>query len=63
MPANVFDRPTSDVFGHEQVAFCHDAASGLRAIVAIHNTALGPALGGTRFARTVASSSRSAGGM
>jgi valine dehydrogenase (NAD+) len=49
LPANVFDRPTSDVFGHEQVAFCHDEASGLRAIVAIHNTALGPALGGTRF--------------
>src|SRR4029453_17668197 len=35
--------------GMEQVAFCHDAASGLRAIVAIHSTALGPGLGGTRF--------------
>src|SRR5215475_8966075 len=35
--------------GLEQVVFCHDAASGLRAIVAIHSTALGPALGGTRF--------------
>jgi glutamate dehydrogenase/leucine dehydrogenase len=35
--------------GHEQVVFCHDAASGLRAIIAIHSTALGPALGGTRF--------------
>jgi valine dehydrogenase (NAD+) len=35
--------------GHEQVAFCHDQASGLRAIVAIYSTALGPALGGTRF--------------
>jgi leucine dehydrogenase len=35
--------------GLEQVAFCHDAATGLRAIVAIHSTALGPALGGTRF--------------
>ena len=34
---------------HEQVVFCHDAATGLRAIVAIHSTALGPALGGTRF--------------
>jgi len=34
---------------HEQVVFCHDRASGLRAIVAIHSTALGPALGGTRF--------------
>ena len=35
--------------GHEQVAFCHDAGSGLRAIIAIHSTALGPSLGGTRF--------------
>ncbi len=35
--------------GHEQVVFCRDAASGLRAIVAIYSTALGPALGGTRF--------------
>src|SRR5688500_5520376 len=35
--------------GCEQVAFCHHAPSGLRAIVAIHSTALGPALGGTRF--------------
>jgi len=35
--------------GHEEVVFCHDRVSGLRAIVAIHNTALGPALGGTRF--------------
>ncbi|WP_235736531.1 Glu/Leu/Phe/Val dehydrogenase dimerization domain-containing protein [Nocardioides alcanivorans] len=34
---------------HEQVLFCHDEASGLRAIIAIHSTALGPALGGTRF--------------
>jgi valine dehydrogenase (NAD+) len=35
--------------GHEQVAFCQDQVSGLRAIIAIYNTALGPALGGTRF--------------
>ncbi|HET6917637.1 MAG TPA: Glu/Leu/Phe/Val dehydrogenase dimerization domain-containing protein [Acidimicrobiales bacterium] len=34
---------------YEEVVFCHDAPSGLRAIVAIHSTALGPALGGTRF--------------
>lgn len=33
----------------EQVAFCHHGPSGLRAIIAIHSTALGPALGGTRF--------------
>jgi len=42
-----------DVFelgsGHEQVVFCNDEATGLRAIIAIHSTALGPALGGTRF--------------
>ncbi len=35
--------------GHEQVVFCHDAPTGLRAIVAIYSTALGPAIGGTRF--------------
>ncbi len=35
--------------GHEQVVFCHHAATGLRAIIAIYSTALGPALGGTRF--------------
>jgi len=35
--------------GYEQVVHCADAASGLRAIIAIHSTRLGPALGGTRF--------------
>jgi len=35
--------------GHEQVVFCSDEASGLRAVIAIHSTALGPSLGGTRF--------------
>lgn len=35
--------------GHEQVVFCHDPASGLKAIIAIHDTTLGPALGGTRL--------------
>ncbi len=35
--------------GHEQVVFCQDTASDLRAIIAIYSTALGPALGGTRF--------------
>lgn len=47
--------PTSDLFNqishydHEQVAFCNDNATGLKAIIAIHDTTLGPALGGTRF--------------
>ena len=35
--------------GFEQVAFGHDQATGLRAIVALHSTVLGPGLGGTRF--------------
>jgi valine dehydrogenase (NAD+) len=35
--------------GHEQVVFCQDKQSGLRAIIAIYSTGLGPALGGTRF--------------
>lgn len=34
---------------HEEVVFCHDKSVGLKAIIAIHNTALGPALGGTRM--------------
>ncbi|MBW2256221.1 MAG: Glu/Leu/Phe/Val dehydrogenase, partial [Deltaproteobacteria bacterium] len=35
--------------GHEQVALCSDRASGLRAIIAIHDTTLGPSLGGCRL--------------
>ena len=35
--------------GHEQVVFCADPESGLRAVIAIYSTALGPALGGTRL--------------
>jgi leucine dehydrogenase len=36
-------------FEHEQVMLCHDKSTGLKAIIAIHNTILGPGLGGTRF--------------
>jgi leucine dehydrogenase len=36
-------------YDHEQVVFCNDNATGLKAIIAIHNTTLGPALGGTRM--------------
>ena len=39
----------SEQGGHEQVLLCQDRASGLKAVIAIHSTALGPALGGTRF--------------
>lgn len=35
--------------GHERVLYGHDRVTGLRAIIAIHDTTLGPALGGTRF--------------
>ncbi|MGP3971987.1 Leu/Phe/Val dehydrogenase [Streptomyces sp. 6N223] len=35
--------------GHEQVVLCQDRPTGLKAVIAIHSTALGPALGGTRF--------------
>ncbi len=61
-PTNAASTPTEEsttvttpsipsAFGthHEQVVFCHDEASGLKAIIAIYSTALGPALGGTRF--------------
>ncbi len=37
------------LFDHEQVLFCQDEATGLKAIIAIHNTTLGPSLGGTRM--------------
>lgn len=45
----------SDIFSsmsameHEQLVFCRDEATGLKAIIAIHNTMLGPAMGGTRM--------------
>ena len=38
-----------DTLHHEEVLYHHDAASGLRVIIAIHSTALGPSLGGTRW--------------
>lgn len=37
------------VYNHEQVVFCQDKATGLKAIIAVHNTVCGPALGGTRM--------------
>lgn len=48
-------RINGPVFGHlsfddhEQIVFCRDKESGLKAIIGIHNTTLGPALGGTRM--------------
>src|SRR3954453_2753827 len=39
----------TDAAGHEQVVFCQDRHTGLKAIIGIYSTALGPALGGTRF--------------
>lgn len=44
--------PTFDLiesYGHEQVVFCSSKELGLKAIIGIHNTTLGPALGGTRM--------------
>lgn len=43
----VFGQPSFD--NHEQVVFCNDKDTGLRAIIGIHNTVLGPSLGGTRM--------------
>lgn len=45
--APVFGQLSFD--NHEQIVFCHDKDSGLKAIIGIHNTTLGPALGGTRM--------------
>lgn len=36
-------------YDYEQLLFCQDRESGLKAIIAIHDTTLGPALGGTRM--------------
>jgi leucine dehydrogenase len=40
---------TMQEMGHEQLIYCHDEVSGLKAIIGIHSTVLGPALGGTRM--------------
>ncbi len=40
---------TMERLDYEQLVFCHDEASGLKAIICIHDTTLGPALGGTRM--------------
>lgn len=44
---SVFDKTAE--LGHEQVVFCQDEETGLKAIIGVHNTVLGPALGGTRM--------------
>ena len=44
---NIFERIAEH--SHEQLVFCHEPSAGYRGIIAIHNTTLGPALGGTRF--------------
>jgi leucine dehydrogenase len=38
-----------DAFSHQKVIYCSDPSTGLKAIIAIHDTTLGPALGGTRM--------------
>lgn len=45
--ASITDRMSQ--FDHEQVVFCQDKSTGLKAIIAVHNTVLGPAVGGTRM--------------
>ena len=44
---SIFDAPAYD--GHELVTFGKDAVTGLRAIIAVHSTTLGPAVGGCRM--------------
>ncbi|ALU74538.1 Glu/Leu/Phe/Val dehydrogenase [Tenacibaculum finnmarkense] len=52
---DIKDLKNDPVFGqlsfdnHEQIVFCNDEDTGLKAIIGIHNTTLGPALGGTRM--------------
>lgn len=40
---------SSDAEGFEQVVFCHDRRAGLKAIISVHSTALGPGVGGCRM--------------
>ncbi len=47
LTGSIFQNPSFR--DHEQVIYCSDAASGLKAIIAIHSTLLGPSLGGTRM--------------
>ena len=47
MTVELFDRIAER--DHEQVVICHDKRSGLKAIIGVHNTTLGPALGGCRM--------------
>ncbi len=44
---HIFEKLTE--FRYEQLVFCHDRSTGLRAIIAIYDTTLGPALGGCRM--------------
>lgn len=49
---NLMENPViaqMSMYNHEQLLFCNDNATGLKAIIAVHNTTLGPALGGTRM--------------
>src|SRR5476651_2459554 len=43
----IFDQ--MNAYGHQKIVFCSDPDTGLKAIIAIHDTTLGPALGGTRM--------------
>lgn len=47
LSSNLFESLASTQ--HEQVVFCNDPDTGLKAIIAIHSTVLGPSLGGTRM--------------
>ena len=44
---SVFSSPSFD--NHEQVLFCNDPKTGLKAIIAVHSTIMGPAVGGCRM--------------
>ena len=47
MNKGIFERVSKT--NHEQVVYCNDESTGLKAIIAIHDTTLGPALGGCRM--------------
>ena len=52
MPASISEESIFsqlEAYGHKKIVYCSDPETGLRAIIAIHDTTLGPALGGTRM--------------
>ena len=49
MASTKLSGPWADFAGHEELVVAYDEASGMQAVIALHSTVLGPALGGVRM--------------